>query len=74
MDFDLLIMAFLLITSEQAVCRLRSLFQEVCSLPIIVNWRTIEGTINEKEVIGGMVVLELKSICAYIRVYAPVRE
>jgi hypothetical protein len=58
MNFDLLIMAFLLITSEQGVCRLRSLFQEVCSLPIIVNWRTIEGTINEKEVIGGMVVLE----------------
>jgi hypothetical protein len=31
---------------------------EVCSLPIIVNWQTIEGTINEKEVIGEMVVLE----------------
>jgi hypothetical protein len=50
-------MAFLL-TGGQGVCRLRSLFQEVCSLPIIVNWRTIEGTINEKDVIGGMVVLE----------------
>jgi len=42
--------------------------------PIIVNWRTIEGTINEKEVIDGMVVLDIKSICAYIRVCAPVRE
>jgi hypothetical protein len=67
-------MAFLLITSEQAVCRLRSLFQEVCSLPIIMNWRTIEETINEKEVIGGMVVLDIKSICAYIRAYAPVND
>ncbi len=74
MNFDKLIMAFLLITSKQAVCRLRSLFQEVCSLPIIVNWRTIEGTINEKEVIGGMVVLDIKSICAYVRAYAPVGE
>jgi hypothetical protein len=67
-------MAFLLITSEQAVCRLRSLFQEVCSLPIIMNWRTIEETINEKEAIGGMVVLDIKSICAYIGVYAPVND
>jgi hypothetical protein len=55
MDFDLLIMAFS--PDHERASRMPSSL--VVSGSVFAadqaNWRTIEGTINEKEVIGGMV-------------------